>query len=177
MVDVRPKLFLGLARLAVEAIGLRFEGGGRTLCDGVNFWTEAGTLTAVMGPAGCGKRGLLNLLTGIYRPTGGRVLVGDGVCRADDRPEAKSSDSRVVPGRHADGWRRNGRQSQRGNQGYPAVLAGGQGQASSRLAGGSQSVRSSWEAGNDRGAKGAQEGGSAADRQTEAKTNASARKG
>jgi hypothetical protein len=43
--------------------------------------------------------------------------------------------------------------------------------------GGSQSVRSSDETGNDRGAKGTQEGGSAKDRKTETKTNASARQG
>ena len=43
--------------------------------------------------------------------------------------------------------------------------------------GGSQSVRSSEETGNDRGAKGTQEGGSATDRKTEKKTHASAREG
>jgi hypothetical protein len=51
------------------------------------------------------------------------------------------------------------------------------GQESINLAGGSQSVRSSWEAGNDRGAKGTQEGGITAGRKTETKTNASAREG
>ena len=54
---------------------------------------------------------------------------------------------------------------------------GEMGQESINLAGGSQSVRSSWEAGNDRGAKGTQEGGITAGRKTETKTNASAREG
>ena len=40
------------------------------------------------------------------------------------------------------------------NQGDPPVPGGAPGQQSAHLAGGSQSVRSSWEAGNDRGAKG-----------------------
>jgi hypothetical protein len=43
--------------------------------------------------------------------------------------------------------------------------------------GGSQSVRSSDETGNDRGAKGTQEGGSAKGRTTEKQTNTSAREG
>ena len=59
-----------------------------------------------------------------------------------------------APGRHADGWRRNGRKPQRSNQGGPPVLVGATGPQSAYLAGGSQSVRSSGETGNDRGAKG-----------------------
>jgi hypothetical protein len=59
-----------------------------------------------------------------------------------------------TPGQHADGWRRNGRQSSCGNQGDPPVPVGASGKQSAHLAGGSQSVRSSGEAGNDRGAKG-----------------------
>jgi hypothetical protein len=47
-----------------------------------------------------------------------------------------------------------------GNQGDPPVLVDAMGKPSAHLAGGSQSIRSSEAAGNDRGAKGTQEGGS-----------------
>jgi len=63
------------------------------------------------------------------------------------------------------------------NQGDPPVLVGLLGIPSTGLAGGSQSVRSSEEAGNDRGAKGTQEGGRAWGGTTEKKTSASAREG
>jgi hypothetical protein len=80
---------------------------------------------------------------------------------------AKSAGNRVVPGRRADGWRRNGRKSSCNNQGDPPVPVDALGKQSAHLAGGSQSVRSSDEAGNDRGAKGTQESGSMTNRTTD----------
>lgn len=77
--------------------------------------------------------------------------------------------NRVIPGQHADGWRRNGRKSCCHNQGDPPVPVGAYGKQSAYSTGGSQSVRSSDEAGNDRGAKGTQEGGSMTHRTTETK--------
>ena len=47
------------------------------------------------------------------------------------------------------------------------MLVGAMGKESAHLVGGSQSVRSSEEAGNDRGAKGTQEGGRRTDRTTD----------
>ena len=44
----------------------------------VNIRIEAGTRVAIAGPSGSGKTSLLLLLSGLERPTGGRVLV-DGV--------------------------------------------------------------------------------------------------
>src|SRR6266540_6147190 len=60
----------------------------------------------------------------------------------------------AIPGQHADGWRRNGWKSSWNNQGDPPVLVSAIGKESAYSTGGSQSVRSSGEAGNDRGAKG-----------------------
>jgi hypothetical protein len=57
------------------------------------------------------------------------------------------------------------------------VLVGETDEQSASLAGGSQSVRSSDETGNDRGAKGRRKVEVSKDRQTEEKTNASAREG
>ena len=67
------------------------------------------------------------------------------------------------------GWRQNGRKRKRAKQGDPPVPGGALGQQSAYLAGGSQSVRSSDETGDDREAKGTQEGGSVKNRKTETK--------
>src|SRR5712671_6417828 len=41
----------------------------------VSFEIEAGEWIAIMGPSGSGKTSLINILGGLDRPTGGRVLV------------------------------------------------------------------------------------------------------
>ncbi|MCG6567324.1 ABC transporter ATP-binding protein [Tessaracoccus sp. ZS01] len=46
--------------------------------DGVSIEVHAGELTVVTGPSGSGKTTLLNLLGGLDRPTGGRVVLDDG---------------------------------------------------------------------------------------------------
>lgn len=46
--------------------------------DGVSLRIAAGKITAVMGPSGSGKSTLLNLVAGIDRATGGRIVV-DGL--------------------------------------------------------------------------------------------------
>jgi putative ABC transport system ATP-binding protein len=43
---------------------------------GVDLEIEAGELVAVVGPSGSGKTTILNLITGIDRPTAGAVVVG-----------------------------------------------------------------------------------------------------
>ena len=43
---------------------------------GVDLDISEGEITALMGPSGCGKSTMLNMITGIDRPTGGTVTVG-----------------------------------------------------------------------------------------------------
>jgi len=43
---------------------------------GVDLAISEGEITALMGPSGCGKSTMLNMITGIDRPTGGTVTVG-----------------------------------------------------------------------------------------------------
>jgi len=73
--DVRP--------LAVEAVTLRF--GGITALDDVSFTVEPGTVHALIGPNGAGKSSCFNVISGLYRPTEGRVRLGDAVL-TDLRP-------------------------------------------------------------------------------------------
>lgn len=68
--------------LIVEATGLeRMYASGETrvaALAGLTLEVGRGEFVAVMGPSGSGKSTLLNVLAGLERPTGGRVVV-DGV--------------------------------------------------------------------------------------------------
>ena len=60
--------------LAVEGVALSF-GGIRALRD-VSFTAAAGQITAIIGPNGAGKTSAFNTISGFYRPSSGRVLLG-----------------------------------------------------------------------------------------------------
>jgi branched-chain amino acid transport system ATP-binding protein len=61
--------------LAVE--GLTTDYGAVRAVDGVSFTIDEGTVTAVLGANGAGKTSLLRTITGLVRPTAGRVALGD----------------------------------------------------------------------------------------------------
>lgn len=52
------------------------------ILDDVTFSVPAGSLFAINGPSGSGKSTILNMLTGIDRPTSGRVIFGGQELRA-----------------------------------------------------------------------------------------------
>jgi branched-chain amino acid transport system ATP-binding protein len=60
--------------LTVE--NLRKSFGGVSAMNGVSLHFDQGSLTAVIGPNGAGKTTFFNLITGAFRPDGGRVLLG-----------------------------------------------------------------------------------------------------
>ncbi|MEA2422807.1 MAG: branched-chain amino acid transport system ATP-binding protein [Thermoleophilaceae bacterium] len=61
--------------LSVHEVTIRF--GGITALEDVSFEVEPRSVHAVIGPNGAGKSTCLNLLTGVYVPTAGRVQYGD----------------------------------------------------------------------------------------------------
>jgi ABC-type glutathione transport system ATPase component len=58
--------------LDVESMTVQF--GGLRALDDVSFDVREGELTAIIGPNGAGKTTLFNCMTGVYRPTSGRVV-------------------------------------------------------------------------------------------------------
>ncbi len=60
------------AVLRTEGLTIRF--GGLTALNNVNFEVQRGEIRAIIGPNGAGKSTFFNCLTGVLRPTSGRVL-------------------------------------------------------------------------------------------------------
>jgi branched-chain amino acid transport system permease protein len=78
---------LGEARIigaTVELAGVSLSFGGLKALSGVDISLASGEVHAVIGPNGAGKTTLVNVLTGFYQPSEGRVLI-------DGRSHALSS--------------------------------------------------------------------------------------
>jgi len=58
--------------LATEQLSVRF--GGLAALNGVNFRVARGHVHAVIGPNGAGKSTFFNCLTGVLKPTSGRIV-------------------------------------------------------------------------------------------------------
>jgi NitT/TauT family transport system ATP-binding protein len=61
---------------AIELRGIALHYGSFVAVEGVDFEVPAGQFVALVGPTGCGKSSLLNLVAGLVGPTAGRVLSG-----------------------------------------------------------------------------------------------------
>jgi branched-chain amino acid transport system ATP-binding protein len=60
--------------LLLETIALRKEFGGLVAVDDVDFTIPLGSIVSLIGPNGAGKTTFFNMLTGVYKPTAGRVV-------------------------------------------------------------------------------------------------------
>jgi ABC-2 type transport system ATP-binding protein len=60
----------------IEVDGLVKAYGRVRAVDGVSFTVRAGEVVALLGPNGAGKSTTIKAITGLLRPTGGRVAVG-----------------------------------------------------------------------------------------------------
>jgi branched-chain amino acid transport system ATP-binding protein len=60
-------------KVMVRDLSMRF--GGNRVLSGVSFGLEGAQVCGLIGPNGAGKTTLTNILSGVYRPTGGMVFL------------------------------------------------------------------------------------------------------
>ncbi|MEX0756345.1 MAG: ATP-binding cassette domain-containing protein, partial [Acidimicrobiia bacterium] len=60
---------------AVRVSGLQWGVGGLTIIDDVTLDVAAGEFLSVIGPNGAGKTSLINLISGVHRPSAGVIEV------------------------------------------------------------------------------------------------------
>ena len=60
----------------LEVKKLDFSYGRNQILFEVDFTLEESQIGCLLGPSGCGKSTLMMLVAGLYRPTGGSVMVG-----------------------------------------------------------------------------------------------------
>jgi branched-chain amino acid transport system ATP-binding protein len=75
---------LGPAILETQYLTKQF--GGLTAVDGVSFSVPERSIVSIIGPNGAGKTTFFNMLTGLYRPSLGRVIF-DGTDVTTKRPD------------------------------------------------------------------------------------------
>ena len=63
-----------MAEALLQTVGLRKEFGGLVAVDSVDFVIPEGSIVSLIGPNGAGKTTCFNMLTGVYKPTAGRVI-------------------------------------------------------------------------------------------------------
>jgi len=80
--------------LAVKDLRRYF--GGVKAVDGITFAVEAGTIHGLIGPNGSGKSTLVNVVSGLYPPTGGEIrLRGELITRLGMVPMARAGVART----------------------------------------------------------------------------------
>ena len=72
-----------MAMLEVENLSISF--GGLKAVDGFHISIEKGQLYGLIGPNGAGKTTVFNLLTGVYKPNTGSIVL-DGQNIPEERP-------------------------------------------------------------------------------------------
>jgi ABC-type multidrug transport system fused ATPase/permease subunit len=73
------------ASLAIRSVSQTI--GKSTLHHGLSLELDSGTSMAIMGPAGTGKSALMDLITGVRRPSSGHITL-DGIDIREFRPDS-----------------------------------------------------------------------------------------
>jgi ATP-binding cassette subfamily B protein len=73
--------------IALEHVSFQYPGSAATILDDISVNIPAGASVALVGENGAGKTTIIKLLTAMYRPTAGRVLVDGAPLEAMDVDE------------------------------------------------------------------------------------------
>lgn len=79
----------------LETKGLSKHFGGLAALDNIDLTIEDGEIRGVIGPNGAGKTTLFNVISGVYRPTAGQIIYGNGK-RIDGRSSSKIAEMGLV---------------------------------------------------------------------------------
>ena len=61
--------------ITIDNVSFKHERYGREMLRGIHAHVPAGSTVCILGPTGCGKTTLAQIIAGMYTPTAGRVLV------------------------------------------------------------------------------------------------------
>jgi branched-chain amino acid transport system ATP-binding protein len=68
-----------MAILATDSVTLKF--GGLTAVNAVSLAVQRGEIFSVIGPNGAGKTSLFNSISGVYKPSAGKVFIDERIAR------------------------------------------------------------------------------------------------
>jgi ABC-type branched-subunit amino acid transport system ATPase component/ABC-type branched-subunit amino acid transport system permease subunit len=85
---VAPVLNANGSMIDVKGVVMQF--GGLKALDTVDLHVRPGTIHGLIGPNGSGKSTMMNVLTGIYRPTGGDIEFAKGSIKGLNSPDIAS---------------------------------------------------------------------------------------
>ncbi len=66
-----------MSRITLRGTGHRYEAGGGYALEPFDFEFAESNSYALLGPSGCGKTTMLNIISGLIRPSEGRVLIDE----------------------------------------------------------------------------------------------------
>lgn len=72
--------------MLLESTNIVMNFGGLTAIDHLNFHVDKGEIVGLIGPNGSGKTTMFNIISGIYKPTSGKILL-DGKNIAGCKPD------------------------------------------------------------------------------------------
>jgi ABC-type branched-subunit amino acid transport system ATPase component/ABC-type branched-subunit amino acid transport system permease subunit len=93
--DAKPKAVgiaecIGSGEVLLKVSGLAKHFGGLKAVDGVDMQVRRGEIQALIGPNGSGKTTILNMLSGLYVPSAGEIIL-DGKAIAGKKPHIITS--------------------------------------------------------------------------------------
>lgn len=85
-----------MSKLRLENVSYRYEKGSRWVLQDVSYEFEKGKIYAIIGKSGAGKTTLLSLLSGLTKPTSGKIYLDEQDTANKDMYHYRSRDVGVI---------------------------------------------------------------------------------